>query len=113
MEIHFLPREAATERQSATGTTNPLSRLTARQLEIARLLLEGNANKVIARKLGISPNTVKVHVHAIFRELRVSNRMGLVVALRPFLFGRDLPEFDKHEYPCDEPPIFFRRTMNG
>lgn len=84
MEIQILPRELAATGQCASHERNPLSGLTARQHEIVQLLLEGCSNKVIARKLGISPNTVKVHIQAIFRELRVHNRMALVVALRPF-----------------------------
>lgn len=53
--------------------------LTVRQQEILKLLLQGLPNKVIARALGISPNTVKVHVHAIFRELKVHSRMDLAM----------------------------------
>ena len=51
--------------------------------QILQLLLQGFPNKVIARSLGISPNTVKVHVHAIFRELRVRSRMDLAITYLP------------------------------
>jgi DNA-binding NarL/FixJ family response regulator len=84
MEIQVLPRQATARNERASNNRNPLSGLTARQQEIVLLLLEGYSNKIIARKLGISPNTVKVHIQAIFRELRVHNRMALAVALRPF-----------------------------
>jgi|SRR3954463_5398497 DNA-binding NarL/FixJ family response regulator len=62
---------------------DPLARLTERQQQVIRLLSEGHANKVIARQLGISPSTVKVHVHAAFRALGVHSRLAALAALRP------------------------------
>jgi DNA-binding NarL/FixJ family response regulator len=60
-----------------------LAGLTTRQRQVIKLLSEGHANKVIARQLGISPSTVKVHVHAAFRALGVHSRLAALVALRP------------------------------
>jgi DNA-binding NarL/FixJ family response regulator len=60
-----------------------LAGLTERQQQVVRLLSEGHANKVIARELGISPSTVKVHVHAAFRALGVHSRLAALAALRP------------------------------
>lgn len=48
--------------------------LTARQLEVLRLLRQGRPNKVIARDLGLREATVKVHVRQIMRRLGVANR---------------------------------------
>lgn len=48
--------------------------LSEREVEILRCLILGYANKVISRRLDISEATVKVHVKAILRKLRVSNR---------------------------------------
>ena len=48
--------------------------LTARQLEVLALLCLGKPNKVIARDLGLSENTVRVHVSAIFLQLGVNSR---------------------------------------
>lgn len=48
--------------------------LSEREIEILRCLILGYANKVISRRLSISEATVKVHVKAILRKLRVSNR---------------------------------------
>lgn len=60
-----------------------MSGLTDRQQQVIALVFAGKSNKVIARKLGISPSTVKVHVHAAFRTLGVHSRLGAMAALRP------------------------------
>jgi two-component system nitrate/nitrite response regulator NarL len=49
--------------------------LTARQIDVLRLLREGRSNKEIGRKLGLSEKTVKVHVTALFKALNVANRI--------------------------------------
>ena len=48
--------------------------LSARQRLILRYLIEGDPNKTIARKIHITEATVKVHVKAILRKIRVHNR---------------------------------------
>lgn len=63
--------------------SEPFAQLTERQQQVIRLLSEGHANKVIARQLGISPSTVKVHVHAAFRTLGVHSRLAALAAIRP------------------------------
>jgi len=52
--------------------------ITARQHEILYLLSQGMLNKQIANELSISANTVKAHLHQIFRELNVHNRTAAV-----------------------------------
>jgi len=49
-------------------------RLSAREQCILRYLIEGDSNKTIARKNDIAEATVKVHVKAILRKIRVNNR---------------------------------------
>jgi DNA-binding NarL/FixJ family response regulator len=56
--------------------------LTARQLEVARLLAQGCANKTIADILAMSEGTVKVHIAAIFRAFGVTNRTEAVLAIQ-------------------------------
>ena len=57
--------------------------LSPRELEILDLVARGNSNKLIARQLGISDQTVKNHVSAILRKLEVNDRTEAVVyALR-------------------------------
>lgn len=48
--------------------------LTHRQIEVLRLLQEGQSNKRIARCLGLRESTIKVHVRHIMRKLGVENR---------------------------------------
>ena len=52
--------------------------LTARELDVLRLLAQGLTNKQIALALGISEHTVKYHVSAIYGKLAVSNRAEAV-----------------------------------
>ncbi|MEO8069777.1 MAG: LuxR C-terminal-related transcriptional regulator [Acidobacteriota bacterium] len=57
--------------------------LTPRELEVLLRLADGLANKSIAARLGISDQTVKVHVASICGKLRVPNRTAAVrVAIR-------------------------------
>ena len=53
--------------------------LTPREMEILCHLAEGQSNKVIARELGISNGTVKLHVRAILRKLKVRSRVEAAV----------------------------------
>jgi len=48
--------------------------LTPRQADVLRLLVEGKPNKIICRDLQLSEGTVKVHVSAILKALRVQSR---------------------------------------
>lgn len=57
----------------------PLSELTPREREIIAHLAEGQSNKAIARDLGISDGTVKLHVKAILRKLNVRSRVEAAV----------------------------------
>lgn len=61
--------------RSADGAT-----LTSRQLDVLTLLCAGKPNKVIARDLGLSENTVRVHVAAIFTQLGVNSRSAALLA---------------------------------
>jgi DNA-binding NarL/FixJ family response regulator len=54
--------------------------LTARQEGVFGLLRQGYSNKAIARQLGMSESTVKVHARKIMRKYRVRNRTQLAVA---------------------------------
>lgn len=55
-----------------------LDRLTPRQIEVARLLVDGKTYKNIARKLAITPSTVTKHVNEIHSRLKIDGREGLI-----------------------------------
>ena len=55
--------------------------LTPRQTEVLNLLLKGQPNKLIARELKLSVETVKDHVAAVLRTLNVSSRTQAVLAV--------------------------------
>jgi DNA-binding NarL/FixJ family response regulator len=55
--------------------------LTPRQAEVLGLLLQGMPNKLIARQLNLSVETVKDHVAAVLRALGVSSRTQAVLAV--------------------------------
>jgi len=61
------------------ASTSPFDELTPRETEILGLLAEGQSNKAIARNLGISDGTVKLHVKAILRKLDVHSRVEAAV----------------------------------
>ena len=56
--------------------------LTPRQLDVLNLLLRGEPNKLIARELGLTEGTVKIHIAAILRVLHARNRTEAVVRAR-------------------------------
>ncbi len=56
--------------------------LTKRQRQVLGLMAKGQANKEIARELGVSEHTVKIHVTAILRLFNASNRTEVVVKAR-------------------------------
>ncbi|MEJ2142528.1 MAG: response regulator [Gammaproteobacteria bacterium] len=69
--------------------TSPFAELTPRETEILGLLAEGQSNKAIARNLGISDGTVKLHVKAILRKLDVHSRVEAAVMAVEHGFSRN------------------------
>src|SRR5690606_17169700 len=92
--LGFIPKSADDEglRQAVTrvllGETLPApapaerDQLTPRQREILLLLAEGLPNKSISRQLGLSEDTVKTHLQALFQELDVHTRTACVSSAR-------------------------------
>ena len=56
--------------------------ISARELQVLRLVAEGLANKQIGRTLGISERTVKVHVTHVFRRIGVTDRTSAAMWAR-------------------------------
>lgn len=65
---------------AAPAEAMPL-KLTERQMDVLALLVAGLPNKLIARRLDIVESTVKIHVSAILRELRVTSRTQALIAV--------------------------------
>lgn len=70
---------ALQSKESVEEPSTPLSELTPREIEILEHLAEGQSNKVIGRALGITDGTVKLHVKAILRKLKVRSRVEAAV----------------------------------
>jgi DNA-binding NarL/FixJ family response regulator len=76
----YLPPEALpAERPAQPAADVPrFQLLSPRQQQVARLLLQGQANKAIARELELSEGTVKAHVSAIYQIIGARNRVEAV-----------------------------------
>lgn len=66
---------------TARPTTAPAALgLTERQAQVLALMVQGKPNKLICRELGLAESTVKIHITAILKALKVSNRTQAVIA---------------------------------
>lgn len=72
------PRKAFSRNDAAIAALG----LSARECEVLEMLAAGHANKVIARQLDISPNTVKTHVARVYEKLAVASRTQAVQKAR-------------------------------
>ena len=54
-----------------------MENLTARELEIFKLIAKGYSNEEIAKELFISKHTVKMHISIMFQKLGIKNRCEL------------------------------------
>jgi DNA-binding CsgD family transcriptional regulator len=78
------PQEPApqepTRRHDGIRSAGASARLTDREREVLEWVAAGVSNKGIARRLGLSPNTVKYHITALFAKLGASTRAEAVAA---------------------------------
>jgi LuxR family maltose regulon positive regulatory protein len=75
----------AVRRLATTGDSKPqkgIGLLSGRELEVLMELVQGSPNKVIARALQMTENTVKFHLKNIFQKLHVSHRVQAVRVAR-------------------------------
>jgi DNA-binding NarL/FixJ family response regulator len=89
-QAHWLV-ERVTEAEAGLGARTPggdavvpagvLSKLSAREAEVARLAGSGLTNRVIARRLYLSPKTVDAHLSRVFSKLGLRSRVELAVLL--------------------------------
>jgi two-component system nitrate/nitrite response regulator NarL len=77
-ELTQVLAEAIRVRPKPTGQV-PFSSLTKREKEVLRQIAKGQSNKMIARKLGITEGTVKVHVKNLLHKLGLRSRVEAAV----------------------------------
>ncbi|AKH21827.1 response regulator [Sedimenticola thiotaurini] len=89
-ELTGILAKAVQGESETTAARDVFSDLTPREAEILCLLADGQSNKVIARNLGISDGTVKLHVKSILRKLNVHSRVeAAVIAVEQALCSRE------------------------
>jgi len=80
----YIPTDILVRRETAPGQppANPRDLgLTDRQVEVLALMMQGKSNKAICRALDLAEPTVKNHVTAILKALKVTNRTEAVIAV--------------------------------
>lgn len=82
--------------------------LTERQECVLKYLCQGDPNKVIGRKLGMTETTVKVHVREIMRKLGVANRTQVALAAGPNGRGSGRAVSLQHSQRTAVGPVSFR-----
>jgi DNA-binding NarL/FixJ family response regulator len=72
-----------------TDPAEAFPELTAREREILDLIARGHGNQEIARRLFLSPRTVRNHISHIFSKLQIADRAQAIVRAREAGMGRD------------------------
>lgn len=72
-----ISKEVSALEESITGAA-PISPLSSQELEILRMFAAGGSAARIAKKLAITPQTLRNHLHHINRKLRTHNRLEAV-----------------------------------
>jgi two-component system nitrate/nitrite response regulator NarL len=76
---HLVEVLASALRRPEKKVNNTLESLTARELEVLKLIAKGLSNKLIARALDISDGTVKVHVKHLLKKMNLRSRVEAAV----------------------------------
>jgi DNA-binding NarL/FixJ family response regulator len=76
----FDDKAAIVQRDHGFNGARHTPEFTERQYAVLVCLCQGDPNKIIGRKLGMTETTVKVHVREIMRKLGVSNRTQVAIA---------------------------------
>ena len=82
MQLLIASSQKISEQDNKASTTHQADlekKLSTREFEVAKLIAQGDSNKLIARKLNITERTVKSHVSAIFTKLDVKDRLKLAL----------------------------------
>ena len=73
-----ISKEVANLQDTVAGTA-PIAPLSSQELEILKLFAVGTSAPRIAKALGISPQTLRNHLHHINQKLRTHNRLEAVM----------------------------------
>jgi DNA-binding NarL/FixJ family response regulator len=76
--VHAGKRRISPEVASQVAEYATDDALTAREVDVLRLIAQGNANKVVADRLSITEDTVKAHVRSILSKLAANDRTHAV-----------------------------------
>ncbi len=95
--------EADPAMPSGADPTRP--HLSGREVSILRSLVHGDSNKHIARQLDIAEATVKVHVKAILRKIRVRNRTQAAI----WAMANSIPDRGAEVLREEAPPVPHRQ----
>lgn len=90
--VHDTPSIIANRADALAVRKSEFSALTTREVQILDLLCKGTQNKIIADRLHLSENTVKVHVRNIYKKMNVRNRTE---AASRFFNKDDVPGDDR------------------
>lgn len=74
------PLRLVLQREQAVAALS--STLTAREMDVTRMVADGMRNKEIAARLNITEGTVKFHLHGIYEKLRIDGRYALMTYAR-------------------------------
>ncbi len=80
--VNINSQKQANESLNMTEAKEKLNRLSARELEVAKMVEIGENNKKIAHHLNISDRTVKAHLTSAFKKLEVRDRLQLALLMK-------------------------------
>jgi DNA-binding CsgD family transcriptional regulator len=76
-------------------------KLTAQQEKILEMVKVGQTNKAIAKRLGLSESTVKMHVGSLLKKYAAKNRQHLMLSALKGVSPQDIPDV----LPADAEPF--------
>ncbi|MGF1474043.1 MAG: response regulator [Geminicoccaceae bacterium] len=79
------------EEQKSLEVARRIASLTPQQLRVLKLIAEGKPNKIIAYEIDVAETTVKAHITAILRKLRVHSRTQAVLMAQTHLSADSIP----------------------
>ncbi len=83
--------EPTDEEKERLAIAKRMSTLTPQQMRVLSLIAEGKPNKIIAFELDVAETTVKAHITAILRKLKVHSRTQAVLAAQTHFSKESIP----------------------